>query len=393
MPDWVGVPPPTYPTAPQGGVLGGAGNALDLLLKAQSLQKQQFDLNTAQTSQALQLFGNLPPNASDEDIRKAVVTGARMGISPQILMGLRENIPSDPKARANQLLTYRDWGVSPAQRGEPYTITDPDTGQTRILSRQELFRETPGTTPAPGVTGAPAPRAAPAGGGGAPAPFVPRSQTGVVSGLPTGQETVLKGSADRANTLLAEAATSPQYHANLEALRQLSRQIDISGPTAELETRVNQVLQRMGLPGNVSAKQLTNIDEFNKITNLLSLNQSGVFSNASLELAKHVNPSLSMSRYGRDAVLDMLQGQQDYRDALRSEFLRSGLPANQYDRWVNEQSKTITPSLFQFNRLDQKAQAQFWNDMTPNERKAFKTKYMDAVRQGFVANPKPIGAP
>lgn len=329
----------------------------DAMQHVQNLLTTQFNLHASQDDRVRAVIGSLSPYATDEQLRHYSSTLARTGIPPAMIVGHVDALMQlHGRQRADAIADLKNTAIGPAGTSQRVTTVQ-------------------GTVPG----------------------SIPLGQANregfVAGGLPVGEETPLGESAKRASDLQATGSTTAQYHADLENLRQLSRQVNISGPTAELEKRVNQVLNRLGIPGTVSARQLANAEEFDKIANRLSLSQKGSFGGSAFALGvtKDSNPNLSMSRYGREGVIDLLQGQQDATDALRNMWLnarRQGVPANQHDNWVNEAAKVVDPRLFQFNRLSPGDQAKFWGDMDPTERANFKAKYLQAMKNGWVKSPK-----
>jgi hypothetical protein len=214
-------------------------------------------------------------------------------------------------------------------------------------------------------------------------------------GQAPGEAEAQVASAGRGANLMATASTSPQYHADLENLRHESRVLgNIGGPTAETEKKINQLASRFGIEGNWSKEQLAAGESFDKIANQISLNQSKLFhgSDAGLNTVLGSNPSLNMSRFGRDGVIDMLQGNQDAIDVTRkmwADARAKGAPMHAHDTFINEAAKVIDPRVFQFNRLSRQNQQQYWSQMDPSDIPEFKRKYMDALQRGWV---KPLKA-
>lgn len=223
------------------------------------------------------------------------------------------------------------------------------------------------------------------------------SRGGAQTTLPPGEEGILAESAGRASRLQSTAATTAQYHADLDNLRQDSKILDnLGGPSTETEKKLNQLSQRVaGIGVTMDKEQLRALESFDKIANQISLNQSQMFhgSDAGLHTVVGANPSTSMSRYGRDGVIDMLQGNQDAIDVTRKAWLdarKKGAPAHAYDIWINDFSKTIDPRVFQFNRLSRSNQQNFLSQMDPAAIPDFEQKYQAAITNKWV---KPLKAP
>jgi len=193
--------------------------------------------------------------------------------------------------------------------------------------------------------------------------------------------------------LQATASTTQQYHADLDNLKQLSKTLDIGGPTVELEKKVNQLGSRFGLSVTMTPDQLKSAEEFDKIANQISLNQSQNFhgSDAGLHTVVGANPSSSMSTYGREGVIDMLQGNQDAIDTTRRAWLRAranGAPASSYDQFAEQIGQTLDPRVFQFNRMSRQNQQKFLNSMPSEDIPAFEDKFKTAIANKWVQPPK-----
>lgn len=230
--------------------------------------------------------------------------------------------------------------------------------------------------------------------GGAPTTIkVPASNlgTGRVTGNAPGEEALLASPAGRADKLQSTAATTQQYHADLENLKQDSKVLDnLGGPTFETEKKLNQLANRVGGFGiTMTPDQLKAGESFDKIANQISLNQSQMFhgSDAGLHTVVGANPSSSMSKFGREGVIDMLQGNQDAIDTTRKAWLKAranGAPASSYDLFAERMGEEIDPRVFQFNRLSRENQQKFLSQMNPEDIAPFEEKYKSAVDKKWV---------
>ena len=237
--------------------------------------------------------------------------------------------------------------------------------------------------------------AGPPTAGGAPT-TVPQTSAvrsgAMATGLAPGENELLTSPAGRADRLQSTAATSPQYHADLENLKQDSAVLgNLQGPTVETEKKLNQLAGRLGGFGiTMSPDQLRAVESFDKIANQISLNQSQFFhgSDAGLHTVVGANPSSSMSKFGREGVIDMLQGNQDAIDVTRKAWLKAramGAPASSYDQFAETMGETLDPRVFQFNRLSRDNQQKFLSQMEPEDIPIFESKYQDAVKRKWVA--------
>ena len=213
------------------------------------------------------------------------------------------------------------------------------------------------------------------------------------AGQAPGEADIQAQAAARGSKMQATGGLTAQYHADLENLRQLSKNIPLQGPTAEWEKKLNQVGARLGIGITMTKDQLANAEEFDKIANQVSLNQSLLFhgSDAGLHTVVAANPNIGMSQYGREGVIDMLQGNQDAIDVTRKMWLdarRKGAPAHSYDDFVDKASEVLDPRVFQFNRLSRENQQKFLAQMDAEDVAAFEKKYRDSMTRGWVKAPK-----
>lgn len=328
-----------------------------------------LDIARAQTGNMLQqnqavmsLFGSLDPRSSDEQIRNTLATASRIfkGQNSAVLTAIGNDLLSKHgQARASTISDLNAQARGPEAGARQETTTPGPGGVPQTTSSAALLRSQQLGTGATPVGQAP------------------------------GEAELQTSSAAGAANLEATGPKTNQIHADLENLRQLNKDIPLQGPTAEWEKKLNQVGARLGLPVTMTRDQLAKAEEFDKISNQLSLNQSTLFhgSDAGLHTVVAANPNLGMSRYGREGVIDMLQGNQDAIDRTRQlwfEARKRGAPANAYNQFVNEASKTVDPRVFQFNRMSRENQQKFLQDMDSAELPGFESKYKDAIQRGWV---------
>lgn len=335
-----------------------AGEAIPHVM---GIAKAQSDLLFGQNQTALSVLGSLPKNATDEEIRHAQAALSRIykGQNAALIEGWASNLKGlRGKDRADAIAVYQNLargpeaiagrvGGPPGPAGEPRTYSSGDIGLSEA------------------------------------------GRQGSAVGLPPGEAESQASAAAGAASLEATGAKTAQVHADLENLRQLNKDIPLQGPTAEWEKKLNQVGARLGIGVTMTADQLKKSEEFDKIANQLSLNQSTLFhgSDAGLHTVVAANPNLGMSRYGREGVIDMLHGNQDAIDRTRQLWLEArkrGAPANSYNQFVNEASKAVDPRVFQFNRMSRENQQKFLSDMDPADLPDFEARYQDAIRRKWV---------
>jgi hypothetical protein len=214
---------------------------------------------------------------------------------------------------------------------------------------------------------------------------------GLQGGLAPGEQGLSESAAGRAAALQGTASTSAQYHADLENLRQESAVMgNLGGPTQDVEKKLNQLSTRVaGFGVTMTPDQLRASESFDKIANQIALNQGKMLggTDTARTMSVGATPSSGMSRYGRDGVIDMLQGNQDAVDAARDAWLEAksnGAPAGSHDLFMHKLNKVLDPRVFQFARLDRNNQQKFISQMSPAEFAGFEKKYNAGVTRGWV---------
>src|SRR5258707_4816545 len=309
---------------------------------------------------SLQGLSNLP-NPTADDVRHWAV-------------GVSRN--ADPRALPSSVINAQVAAIINDPRGIKAGLT---SLQNRLMGAGGAASRTQ-APPGPGGK----PQTMPLGGAGYGAGAMPTGQA-------PGEAERQVGAAGAATALESTAGPTAQYHADLENPKQDSKiPANLGGPTVEAEKKLNQLTQRVGGVGATMDKdQLRAAESFDKIANQISLNQSKFFhgSAAGLHTVLGANPNLSMSRYGRDGVIDMLQGNQDAIDVTRKMWLaaqRNGAPANSYHQFVDKVSETLDPRVFQFNRLSRENQQKFLSQMDQDDVGEFEKKYQDAINRKWV---------
>jgi hypothetical protein len=258
------------------------------------------------------------------------------------------------------------------------------------------------------VTGQPTP-------GGAPQQ-TSQAQANYTGTYPTqlapGESELLSDPAKRAADLQATASTTAQYHADFDNLKQESKVLDnLGGPTQPFEKKANEVLARFGLSGlgTMTPDQLRAAESFDKIVNGISLRQGSVFggTDAARNMILGATPNTGMSRYGRDGMIDMAQGNQDATDRARSIWFDArakGAPASSHDIFMDQLTKPVEkdangnwiggldPRIFQFNRLSRDNQQKFLGQMDPDDVGDFEQKYQAAIDRKWVKPLKKVTA-
>jgi hypothetical protein len=324
----------------------------------------QYALSAKRQLDAVDLFGSIADKPTPEGVRTVAASLAARGV-PAVEIGpmLDELRRAKGPAQYQDILgRYRRMAIGAAGTAQPVEAA-PGPGLTP--QRQPLGSALSQGSESPGGSFA--------------------------TGMPVGEELPAAGAAGRASDLAGSGSASAQYHADLENLKQTSKALGtIGGPTAEFEKKLAQLSSRFGLPSTMTPDQLKSFEEFDKIANQISTSQAGRLG-AATDAGRHMvvgaNPSTSMSSYGREGVIDMLQGNQDMIDRARETWLDAkgrGAPANSFDTFMHQFSKTADPRVFQFNRLNRENQQKFLEQLGPDELPEFERRYKEAIARKWV---------
>lgn len=331
----------------------------------------QFDLDAARnkfTADALGSMANDPKLNMDKIRSFAVGVLARnLRIPPDQINNWLDGMPKDQAGQRQELMRMRNVAIGSANLSTP-TPTGITQAGAPITAPRDVYNYS-------------------TAGGGLPA------------GLAPGEQGLSESAAGRAANLQATASTSPQYHADLENLRTDSAVMgNLGGPTQDVEKKLNQLSTRLaGFGITMSPDQLRASESFDKIASNIALNQAKMLggTDSTRTMSIGATPNSGMSRYGRDGVIDMLQGNQDAVDAARNAWIDArskGATAGSHDIFMNRLSRVLDPRVFQFNRLSRENQQKFYSQMPPAQIPAFEAKYEASVRRGWVDPPKPAVA-
>lgn len=384
---------PQYPgpPAPSQGILqGDPSRAIGLLGQIQDYQIKQQQAPALGQIPAASLAGQHIANVTAQQAQEAAATTTIRSALASALAGNPNPTQDDVHSamvnisRSNPQIAVSRPDIINAQ-GD-FLLKDGPKGI--VKNRDALLNM--GLTPGEATSREPGPPAP----GGAPQTTTRAMATATgtyPTGLAPGEQELLGNPAERAAKLQSTASTTAQYHADLDNLKQESKVLDIGGPTVEFEKKANQFLTRIGVPnlGTMTPDQLKSAEGFDKIANQISLNQSQFFhgSDAGLHTVVGANPSSSMSRYGREGVIDMLQGNQDAIDRARKIWLDArskGAPVSSHDQFMDKLSEQLDPRVFQFNRMSRENQQKFLGQMDPEDLGDFEQKYQAAIAQKWV---------
>lgn len=330
----------------------------------------QFDLDAARNKFVVDAVGSVAndPKLTPDKVRSLGVTLARnLKVPSPVINNWLDDMPNNQAGMRSKLIQMRNIATGAANASTPTATGITPEGAPITAPRDVYNYQT--------------------AGGGLP------------SGLAPGEEDLSKSAAGRAANLQATASSSPQYHADLENLRQDSAVMgNLGGPTQDVEKKLNQLSTRVaGFGITMSPDQLRASESFDKVASNIALNQAKMLggTDSTRSMSVGATPNSGMSRYGRDGVIDMLQGNQDAVDAAREAWLDArskGAPAGSHDLFMNKLNKALDPRVFQFNRLNRDNQQKFLSQMSPDDIPAFEQKYSASVKRGWVQPLKPAAA-
>jgi hypothetical protein len=308
------------------------------------------------------------PKLTADKVRSLGVTLARnLRIPAPMINNWLDDMPSDQKGMRQKLIQMRNIATGSANSSVP-TPTGITPEGAPVTAPRDVYNYST------------------AGGG-------------IQSGLAPGEQGLSESAAGRAANLQATASTSPQYHADLDNLRTDSAVMgNLGGPTQDVEKKLNQLSTRLaGFGITMSPDQLRASESFDKIASNIALNQAKMLggTDSTRSMSVGATPNSGMSRFGRDGVIDMLQGNQDAVDAARNAWLDArskGASAGSHDLFMNKLNKVLDPRVFQFNRLNRDNQQKFLSQMSPADIPAFEQKYAASVARGWVQPLKPAAA-
>ncbi len=282
-------------------------------------------------------------------------------------------------------------------------MNDPITGQSDPTGISTRARRILSQALPPSVAGTPT--GGPPGVGG-----TPTAQSGAAAaqrgaypvGQPVGEEIGQKGAAESATALENSGNQSYLVHSNLDLLKQDSQVLGkLGGPSTALERPLNALAQRLGLVGvTMTPEELKSADSFDKIVNQMSVTQANLFgsagaTDAARAMTLHANPNTQMTQKSREAMIDMLHGNQDAFDKMREIWAQargSGMPRSSFNDAVrqftmmplNKKGATFDPRVFQFNRMNPESRQDFLHSMTPAQAKKFENNAEEAQARGWI---------
>lgn len=327
----------------------------------------QFEQSAKQNQFVLDGLGTLAdkPNVTRDDVNTFVATAARnTGIPSPILNAWVRTLPPGGPALRQALVAQRNLAIGAGPTSSRVQGAPDSSGAPTQITAGQANYEGAGVGANDDVT-----------------PKSVKTETirapGISTALPPGETGLMEDSGKRFSALRATAGSSPQNHADLSNLLHDSRILgNIQGPTVEIEKRLNTLSQRLGVGTfSMDKGQVAAAESYDKIVSQLASNQQKQMSDAGLHIAQSMNPTLAMSTVGREGVINMLRGNQDALDRIRTEANKAKVPAGQYDRWMQDFGQKLDVRVFQFNRMNRGQQQKFLLTMDPAEVPKFEEAY------------------
>lgn len=356
----------------------GAGGYLapQLFSTVQSQEQQRVATDTAKIQQSEMsrgivnsIVGSLDPKMTPQQARAAIIKQSTM-FPPGILLSQHLNgaIRDIDKIGLPAYIANatRQATGAPALAAPDVDVVQPSGATTKYTRGQSIDANTPPSAPV--------------------APGAPRAP-GLPTTLPTGQQGAMETAAKQSANLVATVDSSAQTSADLSNIKQYSKILkDFGGPTADLELKVGALANRIGIKDGITLGKTEQAaaEGFKKLVEQLAGNQQRQMSDAGLSSAQAQNPSLMMSQWGREGVIDALRGNQDAINLARKEWLKSKLPAQDFPRWREKFNEDADVRVFQFNRMDKEAQQKFINGMGKEEADAFRQKFYATRDKGWL---------
>jgi len=348
--------------------LGQISNVYGVLNAAQTnqllqtaTQQRQLEL---QSSYANGLYNTISPLVNSPGITQAQVRAAGANYARQVGM------PPQAYDNFDQILSGPDWQTNLKN------LAIRTTGPGNILSRTptiNLKSGMPMSTSAPGAIGQNLP-------------------TGVAPGfneLATGPA----GAAGISN-MAAVANDAPNQKAMLDNLAALGNEA-VSGPSSDFEKRANALALRLfGKGVTLTPEQLASSEEYGKISEQLAGQQATAAhaTNAFLTNAYNTNPSLYLSKIGRQGITHMLQGNVDsivaknnawnaYANGETDGQIHS--PA-EFSTWNRQFNANFNPRVFQYAKMTPEERSKFRSTLPPSQQQQFYNQIQTYQNNGWI---------
>lgn len=353
-------------------------------------QRAKSELGQWYMGQAGQAVSSLltKPNATLNDWHPIRLMLEGYGVPPSVLDQVEAGVTSGGQLDKRKLVTLQQW-IS-ANGGLPTVPTiDPNTGQPTQKPIGQIMHEQAGG----GGGGGAAPP------GAANAPSAGGSVGGYPTDLPPQQASTRKEAGDaQASLQHYRAVDLPQNRQMLSQLSDLSHEA-ATGPGANWQVNWSKLMNNLGMPqfANLTPQEVSSSENFKKIAERLvsqMANAGGHVTNDFLHNAYGSNPSLEISRQGREGMISWLQGMADAQSLVSQkwgEFLQShpGYEGRFYE-WAGGKIPggmdmgKFDMRVFQFERMNHQQQDAFLASMTDKGRREFLTHHRDYNQSGWL---------
>lgn len=356
---------------------------------ATQASQAQYQLNSGYVRDTVDGLTSLitKPNATVKDFTPIAAGLSYAGVPPALIQGVINSANKDGYIDQRALKNLYNWYSQNKGLATVPTI-DPATHQPVQVPAGQVIQGSGSDTSNPPPR---APGAAPgqAGGIGSYPTAAPPYQAGTFAEANKAQETLQH----------ARAQEIPQQRQMLSSLLDLSPDA-ASGPGSAWQMNWSKLMTQVGMPqyANLTPKQVAASENFKKIAERI-VNQmatsGGHITNDFLHNAYGSNPSLEMSRQGREGVITWLQGIVDSQNLVGKKWGEwlSTHPGQegQFYNWASGRvpgginMSSFDMRVFQFERMNEQQQDEFLASMkSKGEREEFLTHHRDYDRQGWL---------
>lgn len=331
---------------------------------------------------------------SRDELVDDVLTGISQGrVDPTVGSAAIRGIPADPA----EIRSYAAGGWIQSLPPELQVSAAPAAptasgAPTQQTGAQFTAQSVGGQKPAP-VSGA----TPPAPGIATPAPKPPPGPgAGVVTGMGPGASAAL-ASTGGANAAMGNELTQlgNGYPVRFAALQNMENDLPgmISGPvTPELTRAIAGFNQLFGT--KFAAENVAATERFSKLANQIALQQAGALhaSDLTTTTAMGANPNPEFSKLGNQYVIAMLKGNEEairVKSAAWNRWLADNHTPDTFGAWSTAFNDAFDPRVFQSKYMSPEDRTKMLDTMkTKEELDTFRQKYNDAVKNGWIPDPR-----
>lgn len=194
--------------------------------------------------------------------------------------------------------------------------------------------------------------------------------------------------ADQSMELQRAASTVPQQKALLGSMESKLNDFT-SGPGADTWKKIASGVQRVY---GGESKSVASQEDFNKMAGMIAQQQfqqlGGTGTDAKLDSAMSTSPSSFLSNRGNKEIIHLLKGNADAISVMNSEWQNSGLPPENYGKFVNQFNKSYDPRAFQLQYMTPKERTDMIKGMSKNEQSQFRNAVNVAGEKGWIPDPR-----